>query len=131
MQTPDTDVASGLLVAIVEDNPTYRRGVRRLLERTSGICKVCAYRGGEEVVSLLGELQPHVVLLDLHLGGRESLELVARLRASGNNARILILTGEDRPGLAQAVHEAGADGHLPKDAPDTVLVGWVLGRNAD
>ncbi len=115
-------------VLIVDDNPTYRLGLRRLLERTPGVAWVADCDGSGDVPGEVARLSPAVVVLDRHLGQVDGLALVSRIRARSPGVRILVLGGDDAPGLAAEVQAAGADGYLAKDVPDRVLLAWVRGE---
>ncbi len=114
-------------VLIVDDNPVYRRGLRRLLERAAAVAWVAECDGDEDVAAQVRRLAPAVVLLDYHLGGKRSLDLVAEIRAASPGTRILVLSSEDEPTLQEQAQSAGADGCMAKGVPDRVLMAWVGG----
>ncbi len=121
--SPSSTQAKGVL--IVDDNPVYRRGLRRLLERIPTVAWVMESDGSDDVVAQVQHLAPAVVLLDYHLPGQKSLELVAAIRAARPRVRILVLSSEDEPDLQAQAETAGADGCMAKAVPDRVLMAWM------
>jgi two-component system response regulator NreC len=66
--------------------------------------------------------RPRVLVLDLNMPGRPSLEAIPELLASSPETRIVVLTMQDEPALAQATLRAGASGYVIKDAAGDELV---------
>ncbi len=78
-------------VLIVEDSPTQRILVKKLLESDPEIEIVGEAADGETAVKLAAELKPDVILLDLQLPGIDGLEVIKRVMAS-NPIPILVLS---------------------------------------
>jgi len=114
-------------VLIVDDNPIYRHGLRRMLERAPGIAHVEECHSAVDVESLVRRLQPSIVLLDRRLLHVDSLHLLAKIRAASPAARIFLLSSEDDPDMRGEAFAAGADGYITKDTPDDVLLSLVAG----
>ena len=88
---------------VVEDDAALRMLVRVNLELDGFTVEEAATLDGAEAV--LTRMRPDVVLLDVHLDGRETLGLLARLRAEG--VPVALVTGsvdvEDYRDAADAV----------------------------
>lgn len=84
--------------------------------RAEGIDVVrCESIHPDAVLASIDEYRPHLVLLDLDLGGRSALPLIGSAIERGS--RVVMLTGEtDTVRLAECV-EAGASGVLSKAEP--------------
>ena len=84
--------------------------------RAEGIDVVrCSSIESDAVLASIDQHHPTLVVLDLHLGGRTALPLIAPAIERGS--RVVMLTGEtDIVRLAECV-EAGASGVLSKSAP--------------
>jgi two-component system LytT family response regulator len=65
-------------VAIVEDEPIARRGLRRMVEAAPGATLVGEATSGPEAVRLLRETQPDIVFLDVNLPGGDAFDVLAR-----------------------------------------------------
>lgn len=103
---------SGRLVAIVDDDPGVCRALARLV-RLMGF-EVATYPSGEALLSGVGAAPPDDVLLDLHLPGIRGAELLAALRDRRIGARVVVMTGLDRPGSREACLAAGAVAYIIK-----------------
>ena len=110
------------LVAIVDDDPGVRRALARLV-RSLGL-GAATYESGEALLAALPGGAPGHVLLDLHLPGLRGAELIAALRARGA-ARVIVMTGLDRPGAREACLGAGAAAYVTKPIPRAELAGLV------
>jgi two-component system invasion response regulator UvrY len=108
-----------MLVLVADDHPLVREGLRRLLFRAG--FEVVEAENGEEAIRKAEELNPRLVLWDLlMLGG--GLEGLRRLREKVPEAKILVLTALDTPGLGEEVLRAGAQGLVEKTAdPEEIL----------
>jgi two-component system response regulator NreC len=99
-----------------------RAGLRALLEHEPAIEVVGEAASGEEVLRLVGELHPDIVLLDIGLPGIDGIETTRRLRQAYPQIRVLILTvyGEER--LFLEAIRAGASGYIIKRAAEAELL---------
>jgi len=101
-------------VAIVDDHPVVRQGLVALIEGEPDL-EVCGeaedVEGG---LALVARTVPQIVLVDISLKGGDGLELIRRLRASGNAARVLVLSVHDERLYAERAIAAGANGYIMK-----------------
>jgi two-component system nitrate/nitrite response regulator NarL len=101
-------------VLLVDDHALFRSGVRALLQRHAALEIVGEAGDGRDGVAAALALQPHVVLLDLHMPGLSGLDTLAAMRQACPQAAILMLTLSEEAGdLGQAML-AGACGYLIK-----------------
>jgi len=104
-------------VLIVDDHQVARLGVVLLLERLGGFT-VCGEAGGVAAARELADRErPDLIVLDLLLGGRDGIELIAELRARHAEGRILVYTSQDELRYARRALRAGAQGFVMKSAP--------------
>jgi len=101
-------------IAIVEDNAGLRRELESQLGRESDLSVVGGFGDAESAAAALPGLEPHVVLTDIHLPGRNGIELVRKLAAQGIGAEFLMLTTFDDDDLVFDALRAGAVGYLLK-----------------
>lgn len=112
-------------IAIVEDNNTVRSSLAELVESIPGCECVGSFPTGEEALRLIPKLQPHVVMMDIHLPNLSGIECTAKLKAQLPELRVLILTVyEDGEKIFEAL-KAGASGYIlkrskPQDIIDAI-----------
>jgi FixJ family two-component response regulator len=126
-----TNGSSQATVFVVDDDPSFRKAVSRLL-RAAGH-QVRAFASGSEFVASLPATGPGCVVADLQMPGLNGLELQAALAGSDNPLPVLFLTGHgDIPTSVHAMR-LGAEDFLTKRAPREALLGAVsraLARDA-
>ena len=112
---------SKIRVVVADDHQVVRSGLQQLLATTPDILMVGAAANGVEVLAIVGELHPDVVLMDLSMPGIDGVEATRRLSVEHPASRVLVLTSfSDQTRILNAL-EAGADGYLLKDAdPDDI-----------
>ncbi|MEQ4722020.1 response regulator transcription factor [Nonomuraea sp. B19D2] len=112
-------------VLVVDDEALVRSGLRMILESSGDIVVVGEARDGDEAVSAVARLRPHVVLMDVRMPGSDGLDAARRILADPDAPKVIMLTTFD---LDEYVHEAlrlGAVGFLLKDTRPRELVAGV------
>lgn len=105
-----------LRLLVVDDHPVVREGVRALLESESDFEVVGQADDGEEVATLVGRLQPDVVVLDLMLRTKSGLEITRELTERSPATRVLILSMHDSEAYVVEALRSGAAGYALKQA---------------
>ena len=85
--------AATIDILISDDHALFREGLRKLLEGEPGIRIVGEAVDGEETIRLVGQIKPHILLLDLALPKLNGLEVLAELNKLGSGTRAILLTG--------------------------------------
>jgi DNA-binding NarL/FixJ family response regulator len=109
-------------VLLADDQELVRSGFRLILELEDGIEVVGEAADGREAVRLAKELQPDVVLMDVRMPELDGIEATRRVKHSGVDTRVLVLTTFDLDEYVYGAIRAGASGFLLKDAPREQLV---------
>jgi DNA-binding NarL/FixJ family response regulator len=109
-------------VLLVDDHPLLRAGVGAVLASFPDLDVVGATGRLEEVVPLVADTSPDVVLLDLGLGTRDGGELIPALVRS---TRVLVFTATGTDVAILRALGAGATGYLLKDASSDELAAAV------
>jgi DNA-binding NarL/FixJ family response regulator len=117
-------------VAIVEDSPDMRAGLRRLFSESPGFTCLSAHPTAESALRALPGEKPDVVLMDINLPGMDGTACVRRLKAELPGTVFVMLTVyENTERIFQAV-QAGASGYLLKrSAPSDLLQAVREARN--
>lgn len=101
-------------VLLVDDFSLFREGVAAALDGRDGMTVVGEAGEVEEAVARATEVRPDVVVLDMRLPGGGGLVAIDRIRAVAPDARVLVLTANDRPESVVDAVSAGAAGYLTK-----------------
>jgi two-component system, NarL family, nitrate/nitrite response regulator NarL len=109
-------------ILIVDDHPLFRRGVRQLLEIEPRFRVVAEAADGARALELARELEPDLVLLDLHMKGMAGLDVLKRLKDADFDGKVVVLTVSDLADDLIAAIRAGADGYLLKDTEPELLL---------
>jgi two-component system response regulator NreC len=90
-----------------------------LLESEEGLAVVAEAGTLDEIQGAVDESGPDVLLLDVHMRGGASLDLIPDLSSS---THVLVLTMQDDPEYARTAMRLGARGYLLKEAEDAELL---------
>ncbi len=109
-------------VLIADDHPLARKAVASLLEGDPAFYLAGEAYNGEEAVLLCGELQPDLVLMDIHMSPMGGLEATRRIKQLYPHIRIVMLTVSDDVADLFTALQFGAQGYLLKNMnPDEWL----------
>ncbi|TMR98094.1 response regulator [Nonomuraea basaltis] len=100
-------------VLIVDDHRLFRSGVRA--ELGDSIEVVGEAEDVETAIKAIAELQPDVVLLDVHMPGGGGVEVLRRVLGSGSQVRFLALSVSDAAEDVIGVIRGGARGYVTKN----------------
>jgi len=103
---------AGPVVLLIDDDPAIRRAVSAGLE-LEGFSVVPA-SGGRAGLEAAARVHPAVVLLDLSMPDLDGLEVLERLRASGDQVPVCVLSARDEVDDRVAGLQAGADDYVVK-----------------
>jgi CheY-like chemotaxis protein len=113
---------TGLRVLVVDDEPDTLELLRRVLGDSQA--QVAAAPSVEAALAALGAFNPHVLISDVSMPGRDGYELIrtVRLTRSPEDLPAAALTAYSRPEDADRAREAGFQMHLSKPVEPTELV---------
>jgi len=115
-----------LRVIIADDHRLFRHGLRSLLESAEGIEVVGEAADGTEAITLARELNPDLVLMDLHMPGGGGLAATRAITRDHAEVGVLVLTMFDDDDSVFAGLRAGARGYVLKDADEAELIQAIL-----
>ncbi len=109
-------------VLIAEDHPMFRDGLRVVLATEATLELVGEAIDGPDAIRLATDLQPDVVLMDLHLPGVHGIDVTRQVVTTSPHIGVLVLTMFDDEESVFAAMRAGARGYLLKGAGHHELI---------
>jgi DNA-binding NarL/FixJ family response regulator len=111
----ETLTTDQLRVMLVDDHDLFRTGLRNLLEE-QGVQIVAEASEGSAALSLVRELTPDVVVMDLNMPGMNGIEATREIAREAPLTRVVVLTISDEDDDVIDAILAGACGYLLKDS---------------
>ncbi len=109
-------------LAIADDHPNDRQGLRRIASEGAGISVVGEASTAAELFRLLAGAAVDVVLLDVSMPGSTFVETLKDLREKHPSVKVLVLSVHPEDQWAVRALRAGAAGYLTKDHSPEQLV---------
>jgi DNA-binding response OmpR family regulator len=107
-------------IMLVEDDRQIGRLMKMLFELEG--YRVVATNDYEEVLPLLREALPNILLMDVHVQGQHTIDLVRQMRQSGENVAHIPVVMTSAMDCRRECIEAGADQFILKPfLPDEVV----------
>ena len=99
-------------ILVVDDDRAVRESLRRSLQFNGYQVELAA--DGLQAIESVGAQRPDAMVLDVMMPRLDGLEVCRRLRGTGDDLPILVLTARDAVSDRVAGLDAGADDYLPK-----------------
>ena len=112
-----------LLVA--DDHPLIREGLKRIIGLQADLELCGEAQSVNDVLETVAAKKPDLLLLDLHLGSGDGLELIKSLKASFPTLHILVLSQLDETVYAERTLRAGAQGFIMKEQPPAEVLNAI------
>ena len=113
--TPASPTAQACRLVLIDGQRIFRQALRVLLSTEDGFAVVGEAGQRSEAFELIANLQPDVVITDLHLTEGSGVQLIEDIRAHFPKVAILVLTAVRARDSAAAARKAGALGYLLKE----------------
>lgn len=120
-----TEDNTTIRVAIVDDHPFFRQGVRDVLSTESDIEVIAEASDGQEALDLLPRVKPQVILMDVNLPGINGLRVTKRLKNHHPDFNFIILTAYDDEEQIYHAIRIGASAYFAKDVNPERLVDTI------
>jgi DNA-binding NarL/FixJ family response regulator len=114
-----------ITVALADDHPLVRQGLRAVLDGTDDIAVTAEAEDGAGAVRVCVEARPDVVLMDLQMPGLHGIAATREVRRSAPETAVLVLTMFDDDDTVFAAVAAGAAGYLLKGSDGGAIVAAV------
>ncbi|MCC6902560.1 MAG: sigma-54-dependent Fis family transcriptional regulator [Polyangiaceae bacterium] len=108
-------------ILVVDDEENLRLVLRTLLRRNGYEVEVAA--SGDEALALVETFGPDVILTDVRMPKMGGLDLLATLKAKGNDATVIVMSAYGNTDLALEAMKGGAYDYIQKPfKPDEVVL---------
>jgi two-component system response regulator NreC len=115
-------MAEGISIVLADDHTLVRKALRVLLEAEAGFEVVAEAEDADGAIRYLRGHKPDVLILDLNMPGRPSLEAIADMQEASPETKIVVLTMQQEPAFARQALQQGVLGYVLKEAADDELV---------
>jgi len=103
-------------ILLIEDNRLLRDGLKAMLKKQEDMNVVETVGNGENILAIMGKYKPEVLLLDLGLRSRSSLNLVKLVKKNFPGSKIIAMDLIPLQADVFEFVEAGVSGFILKDA---------------
>ncbi|MDB6140778.1 MAG: two component transcriptional regulator, LuxR family [Verrucomicrobiaceae bacterium] len=109
-------------VLLIDDHPIMRHGLAQLIGVEPGL-EVCGQTGSAmDGLAAVGQLKPHIVVVDLTLPDKSGLELIKDIQAMYPRMRCIVLSMHEESLYAERALRAGARGYVMKEMAAETLI---------
>ena len=112
-------------VLVADDHPMFLFGLRAVLDQSEGIEVVAAATDGAQLLALVDEHLPDVVITDLSMDGVDGVEVIRVLGDRERSVPVVALTMHADEAHVRAALRAGARGYILKGASATAITAAV------
>jgi DNA-binding response OmpR family regulator len=112
-----------LLIAVVDDEATVRRALRRLL-RSWGFEVEC-FESGADFLAWLSDHRPECLVLDLHMPQTDGFTVLGQLAKTQPPLPVVIITGRDTPETQARVRDLCGAPYLCKPVDGESLIAAI------
>jgi len=111
-----------LRVLIAEDNADLRELLVTLVSAEPDLKCVGTAEDVDGVIACTAEGNADVLVLDLELQGRSSIDVLKTVRSAGCKMTIVVFSGHAHPDMIRHTLAAGADAYVPKSGDFDLLL---------
>jgi DNA-binding NarL/FixJ family response regulator len=109
-------------IVVADDHPIFRDGLCKLLALEEDFEVVAQAQDGRQVLEVLQQLEPDILLLDLRMPGLDGLATLQRLQAVKNKTRVIVLTASDDKNEFVQAMRFGTSGIVLKQTATDMLI---------
>lgn len=124
LPVPTTGSRDRVRVLLVDDQPLVRMGLKMRLELEPDM-EIVGEAGDGKVSTLVAELRPDVVVMDVAMPGVDGIQATALLAGSTPGVAVVILTLHDNARMRGRASAAGARGFVGKHQPEGELLAEI------
>jgi DNA-binding NarL/FixJ family response regulator len=113
---------SKIRIVVADDHPIFRDGLCKLLALEEDFEVIAQAQDGREVLEILQQCEPDILLLDLKMPGLDGLGTLQRLQQSRNKTRVIVLTASDDKNEFVQAMKLGTSGIVLKQTATELLI---------
>ncbi len=111
-----------ITVVIADDHPIFRKGLRTVIEQSTGFSVAAEAENGREALEHITKLRPHVAVLDVDMPEMTGVQVAEVLRDAKSPTKVVFLTMFKEQDLFDEAAELGVMGYVLKDNALTELI---------
>ena len=108
-------MSSRLKILIADDHPIFRRGLCDVIESDAGLNLIGQATNGEEALRMVTQLQPDVVILDVHMPKLTGLQAARSIQDRRLPVKVVLLTMHEAEELLNEALELGIHAYVLKE----------------
>jgi two-component system response regulator DesR len=121
--------APPIRILVAEDNEDLRDLLVTLISAEPDMkCVGTATDVDAVIAECAGESKADVLVLDLELQGRSSIDVLKTVRSNGSKITIIVFSGHSHPEMIRHTLAAGADAYVPKSGDFELLFDAIRDR---
>jgi len=109
-------------ILLADDHSIVRNGIKNLLERETDLRIVGEATNGQEILQLLHQVTPDIILADMNMPGIDGIEIAEKLRAENSPVKVVLLTMHDHQQYINKAMKAGVQAYLLKSISAEELI---------
>jgi two-component system response regulator DegU len=102
-------------ILLIDDHKIFREGVKRVVEMEENFKVVGEGGDGTEALTLVEELKPDVILMDINMPKMNGVEATEAILKRSPDSKIIILSIHDEEAYVYKTLQSGANGYLLKE----------------
>jgi DNA-binding NarL/FixJ family response regulator len=104
-------------VVLCDDHEIIRDAIKSRMAGSDGMEIVGEAADGREVLDIVRELNPDVLIVDVEMPKRDGIEVTKEILKARPNTKVIVFTAHAQPDLVALALRAGASGYVLKSAP--------------
>jgi DNA-binding NarL/FixJ family response regulator len=108
-------------IILADDHIMLRQGIKKIIEESEEITVIAEAGDGLELLALLKEMTPEMIVLDISMPNLRGIEATREIKSLKPEIKVLILTMHKKKDYLYHAFSAGADGFLLKEDTDSEL----------
>ena len=111
-----------LNILVVDDHPSFRRGVKEILAEALNSVKIGEAGDAQEMLELARRKKWDLIIMDISMPGQTGPEALKAIKESCPGLPVLVLSMHPEDQYAIRMFKAGADGYLTKASAPSELI---------
>jgi two-component system invasion response regulator UvrY len=110
---------------IVDDHLHVREAWSWVLNQVPRISVIAQCANGQEAIEAAKQLQPDVILMDIHMTPVNGIEATRTIRQFSSNIKIIGVSVQAERSYVNEMLRNGANGYVTKNSPSTEMVAAI------